>query len=756
MLGREFDSDKSSFFRRFHSSVSHGLFSYFSDEKADGNSFSLSQIAPTQEIGPSPSPGKVLDVLAVWNLSMSGESFDVPGDPVLCLQTSMKLIPSYLSFLALDFQGAAIDSSGLLAHFGTLASQFSRSAKESLAEASASSFEWPPEAFSRDASRLTTLGSIEKVVESHQDQHRSDRFNAERVQDVFKDDPEVGILFDLASHGARVHVDPAFIRQNDLMPLRALQQRIPNTIAKHATKLWMQGKGLLFALDQIPLSVREKLHINSPHWTPKPDAVEGRFLIDPSNHPSGHAINSEYSKFKALELYGCVVNPSTEQIFSSWLVFCHANNVRLRDCRIAKCDIKGAFNQFNFSPLSTLYMAVCISATVIFIYTNGNFGWTGSPMVFGLIGRALLRSVRSATCGVCWLYCDDFMLFARESDIDSDFSIVQSICIRTFGESALEPSKNQAPATQSIILGWDVDLLTESVCPNKKGRDKLLYAFFSVNTNNSQPLRLWQLLASLAERYSIGLLCMRPFVAPLHHMIRKCGVRSFAKAKADSAAKLCIEMWRLVAIVLWFDPNILAVPISAMCDSRLLPTPLACLITDASPWKLAAGIYSPHGVILAWTTFLLPFGKDVEGRYQNNREFLGLLLGLFLMVKTFPFAPSISTHWVSDNKSALSWAESGKAGSRASQYANVALCWLQLHKRVLLSKTSHLPGVHMGDIDSASRDKPSPSLPSRLFVCMDSNTSLTRLFRICDPSLEISAANMFDALRDISRIVREF
>ena len=76
-------------------------------------------------------------------------------------------------------------------------------------------------------------------------------------------------------------------------------------------------------------------------------------------------------------------------------------------------------------------------------------------------------------------------------------------------------SKCQRPQTEGVLLGWDVDLMTELANPNDGGREKLLFYFLTFDTEVSHSLVEWQRIASLAECYSIVVSGMQNMVAPL-------------------------------------------------------------------------------------------------------------------------------------------------------------------------------------------------------------------------------------------------
>ena len=57
--------------------------------------------------------------------------------------------------------------------------------------------------------------------------------------------------------------------------------------------------------------------------------------------------------------------------------------------------------------------------------------------------------------------------------------------------------------------------------------------FFCFDVKKQQHRELWEVLAGVAERYSAGLVGMRTFVSPFHHMKEKC-VRRLAKSGSQT------------------------------------------------------------------------------------------------------------------------------------------------------------------------------------------------------------------------------
>ena len=130
------------------------------------------------------------------------------------------------------------------------------------------------------------------------------------------------------------------------------------------------------------------------------------------------------------------------------------------------------------------------------------------------------------------------------------------------------------------------------------------------------------------------------------------------------------------------------------------------VVTDASPWRLCAALYDPtsHELIL-WTTYRLPYARDIRAQFQVQREYLGHLLATILLARhghrevTTP----LSYEWINDNTGALKWAEQYKCQSEASQYACLAVSQLHQRAKISVRATTHRAEINMGAIDIMSR-----------------------------------------------------
>jgi hypothetical protein len=500
---------------------------------------------------------------------------------------------------------------------------------------------------------------------------------------------------------------------------------------QHALKLHTKKRGIFLDQESLPASERDLINTQSSHWVVKPapdgksNVVEGRMLIDPQ------ALNAPGGKENVRARYGALKLPSFSSMVSGWYKHAEAKKLLISDFRIFKDDVEGAFPQFNFNPVSALLLVVLVSIGLFFLHTAGNFGWTGCPFVWNVIGNAMERKGQVLIDGTLDVYVDDFVGFAHWSVAAGAQLLIQQMIRRVLGDTAVNTDKSVPPTVSTDVLGWTVSLVTESFMPNVRGCAKILFAFFSVDLAIPQSRKVFEVLAGLANRYSEGLPEMKPYVSAFFAMAAACGVNPNSKRKLSSRAKFCVEMWRVTAIMLWYDRNSLSRPLRSVIDPAHL-SPVLYLWTDASPWKLAAILRDASGKEVAHSSHELVF--KIPESFQNVREHLAFLFGLLLMVLVTPDERNRRIAWVGDNVAALKWVETETCKSQSAQIANMIDARFRVCKRTHISMVTHCPGVDIGDVDNLSRDRPTPSLNPALYVNAEL-APIRELLDMCSPTI---------------------
>ena len=419
---------------------------------------------------------------------------------------------------------------------------------------------------------------------------------------------------DIASSGAIIEVDPSFVRTCVPEDFRPLHHQIPHTFMWHGHQLWSKGQAIM-----IPMSIALglNLHFNHVHWTAKPGKPEGRFLGDLSNAKSGQVLNNPWSKTAIEARYGRCHLPTIRDIVTTILNVA-ADCGGLAFVSLWKDDIVSAFNQWNFSPSSACLLAFRLSIDVCLIQFTGNFGWMGSPSVWGVFNRAFDRAIATVITGKAKVYVDDIMAASPTVCAASDQLAAQSVVRSALGHESINDDKSTPPCRCMDCIGWTIDLDYERVFPNEKGRNKLAAVFFAIDLSQPISHALLQRMGSLAARYCQAIIGTRPFVHAFFEALKHPGT-----CHATSQIRLAVLVWRAVALTLLVAPLSLAVSLSFFASVTTQPELVGT--TDAGPEGIGVVIRDLTGRPIAFCSYRLPFSA-LESKYQNVREFLGLLL----------------------------------------------------------------------------------------------------------------------------------
>jgi hypothetical protein len=205
--------------------------------------------------------------------------------------------------------------------------------------------------------------------------------------------PKYDILLDIATEGAFVDTDPSFVRRNYPSLPRRKEVVLAKVFALHAVESVKKRRGIIIKGSSLCESDRKLLHFSPSHWTAKPSVVLGRCLIDASNSPDEFlALNGGLAKELSIKRYGKVCYPELHEIIRSWLDYKNSfPNIPWSKFFIYKLDVKSCFPQTAINPVCSPLFCRMLFDDYIFIDTNGNFGWQASPMVWDVVGKAILE-----------------------------------------------------------------------------------------------------------------------------------------------------------------------------------------------------------------------------------------------------------------------------------------------------------------------------------------------------------------------------
>jgi len=359
-----------------------------------------------------------------------------------------------------------------------------------------------PALYTRDIEGVHRTGSLASYITERQLLNTYHGFNINVCNDMFTDDIEYSRLAALATHGAYIDVAKDFIPCSEPETMRSIWSELPNTLSWHVNKLWQSNKIIVLPIDKEILAYNP--HI-SPLWWVEQDPVtkpQGRFLGDLTNRETGHALNTEEAKDHIKERYGELNHPTIIHILISICIVAQKCG-GFRNIRLWKEDITGAFTHFFYNPEQARLLSFAISVTHILIFIMGMFGWSGSPYVFGVFSRALLRYILVRIKGQCHCYCDDFIGVSHKDDALSDSEVCQGAIERCFGKDTAAKDKRVPPCLETDAIGWQINLVFVTIRPNYKGIKSLTRAFCIIKPNEELTTKQFQMsLFNVFERHA--------------------------------------------------------------------------------------------------------------------------------------------------------------------------------------------------------------------------------------------------------------
>ena len=482
--------------------------------------------------------------------------------------------------------------------------------------AASAGFEFSVDVCERDTLAYKEAGnSIAVLVDRIQKDKAHDRFNQTRCDAIFSDDPEYERLSSLATDGVIIDKPEGLVLQSVPEPPRKLQQQLDSAYRQHASKVWDKGNGIIMELNALSLEDQTKIHFNPAHLTRKPGG--SRFCMDCTHSEAGNVLNTPDVKVKVLERYDYIHHPTLGSMITEWYEYADELNVPLSACRLFKDDFSGAFTQMNVNPESALLLALAIGGGLILIYLTGLFGWLGFPMAYAVFSRAFERVFRLHLKIPLSLYVDDIIALSLAERAEKDQLYIEQKCEEAMGSKAVSYEKKVPPCLSCEVLGWLVCLITESFRPSEKGTRKLIFAFWLVATGDKFPLIVYQLLASLAQHYSLGLPGMTAFVYPLHNMVAQFQGNQYYKKKPSSAARLAIEVWKVVAMLSLRKHPLMCRPLRSLTTSVSNSRRKTIGITDASPTGLGIALYDVDNQLISFMSYQFPF-HAIESKYQTG------------------------------------------------------------------------------------------------------------------------------------------
>lgn len=626
-------------------------------------------------------------------------------------------------------------------YFEAVVEEFGRPATEGRALEEADKMDLSKSEWDRDDMRLRELrGDLDRLAEERQREDIDQRLNLRRVREVcyfpelwetdaqYRED--YNRLWEFVCKGVPVLTPSGFTPQTKPEPLRRLHQRLSRVYDIHVAKLHTNRKVLIVRKETLS-ELNILCHFSAAHWTAEKGKPMGRFLFDCSSRRNGTPLNDRKVLGEVAEKFGALKYPTITEIVDAVLVMVQKHGAD--KIRMWKDDISGAFTHFRFRPQDVRLLAHILDQERVVIYLFGMFGWTACPAVFGVITRLLTVACCRALLGLLKIYVDDLMGVATVDTADRDQAHCQKMVRGLLGDAAINAKKSVPPSSTCEMIGWEIDVLAGVIRPNARGVRKLFYCLMTLPWSRESAIEFvaFEKVVSLAQRYSMAVLGMRPYLKPLYDLLYSGGGCRVGRLVPGVTAWTCITLWRVVVVMMVLHRDWFAVPLQVVASNN---GDVSLVVeTDASPDGVGIQLFDGlSGEMVGFASYVFPF-HERESCYQNSREYMALVLVMVLCKELG--RTKCKVKWIGDNMSALSWVSADYANSLAATNAFVAVTWFSICLGVRFVSTEHKAGELMGDTDGLSRQFEHSLHQHRDLSRLLDSVEVCHLMQRCNPAV---------------------
>lgn len=656
---------------------------------------------------------------------------------------------------------------------------------------------------SKDGITLESVGNdLDKLIRVAQDRLRNKgrlslaSVDATLTPEVEKSltDPQDAVRIRELVAGVKIPLSHDFVPQGNPEPLRPRYRTAMPAVQKLLLKQAEDGTILLLPTALLVAAYTlHPLHYQSLGWATKADSVTGRVTGDMTFTEWISSLNGLTKKAKeevrrqVVDKWGDIVLPTLDDIVHDILLM--ADKHGWEAISLFKKDIAAAFHRLLFHPDSVALTAFAVDDIYTIIHLVGNFGWTGMPNAWDVIGRIMLAACRPKIEGTLKLYVDDFFGACLTRLLESNNTAIDGVIRTLLGEEALAPKKDKQ-GRQLIILGWLFDLDTRTVAVSEKNLLKTLYAFLVISGRDRAHLVELERAASYATRYSVLCRQMSGFLTAIYRDIAGFKGDRRALHTVSAATKVDIALWTSYLILTASNPNI---------HARLLesfrPKPVATINFgfDGSLRGVGSGVRRlktsitgggnsnpseptgadtettrPHtrqqeeqaddGDLVGFAgIFPLPCIPTTDSSYQNTFELMSvivcMLICAYLGINNFSFSAS------GDSRTTLSWLDKDKVSSAMGRRAAIAYAIIASTIGAHNSGTIFVRGILNTLFDALSRGvetDETKKLPPELRFNCPAGSPAHQLIALLDPLLpDMSTAETLTFVNTVSQLLSE-
>jgi hypothetical protein len=439
------------------------------------------------------------------------------------------------------------------------------------------------------------------------------------------------------------------------------------------------------------------------------------------------------------ELWGDINHPTLEEI--CLMIIAEAQKNGWENITLWKMDLKSAFTLMFFRAQFIKRLAFELTDNMTMLHIAGFFGWTGSPFAFEAITRVLRYYIAFLILGVIKMYVDDVIGVSRTEDVVDDMAKAKAGIQKLLGSKSIADEKTEFSRVLDVI-GWRISLNTRSVTMSPQNLAKTIYAFFVVKEEDPIEIKELEGLASRASRCAQVCRAMRPYKVALYDALKGHTNNRRAWIKLGVEAQVDIWMWRVYLCLIQLKPEKMERPL--MSFQNELPDLVISFDASLDGYGVGISMVPTSGstgnaweTLIAYTSLKVPFDIGRSSNYQNNCEFVAIIIGMWLAGRQ-GFS-KVSYILKGDSISALQWAKEDRAESMICRRASICFSLLSIQLDLRVAETIHVPGVENIICDGLSRGKRGceVGLPESKFVDFELDESGMAYLKECDPKREI-------------------
>ena len=613
---------------------------------------------------------------------------------------------------------------------------------------------------------------LERLVHSRQDRQAHNRLSPERVDAVSAQVMETrtglhhtldNVDWELMEHdletlrifgrdGVPILTVPDFhpSTRDTTTPTKWARNYIAAPAAVDALifKAWQAGCGI-FLTDEAAQKVVGRHEMRSS-WAPKKGKPSGRLTLDASTNASllPPYLNTEEAKEMCREIFGDILDQPDIDIICQLLIRM-ADRYGRAFVVLWKTDLKAAFNLLKFRAAMARLMSTRLMRGIVFIYTQGNFGWTGMPFAFQVVVRVLLVLITAVIKGLVDMFVDDLIGVSHKDSWIADRDAAITVMRALLGDDSEEPDKREStegtdnPDRRITALGWEFCLSEWTVDAARRNRFKALYTFWAFDIDGPVRMDKWEAMCSMAQRYARVYRELGVLMGDLYSARPVFRTRRQAHA-LPLRTRTAVMMWRayLIRTELRLREDL---PTGRSIDSFRRRSYNIVVEFDGCPKGIGFRLFcvqDSHETLVGEWGATAMYDLHNDSQYQNAMEVNAATCGL--LQATSLWGPGIAVHFRGDSETALKWLANDMSSFQSHRARGAAMLLVVIREDYGVYIDTNTSWIR-GDTDNIRADALSRGMhldpiPGVLLSCAAEGSTIMESLEWCNPLMRLETA----------------